>query len=246
MRCLEQIKNNLCYQNLPVRLIGVGGGYSYGPFGVTHQAIEDIAIMRALPNMTVIAPASKREMEQLAPQIHELKGPVYIRISNTDEAVNYTNVPTAKLGKALEILPGNEILLLATSNALDNAFQVCLNLKKQGIDAGLASVHTLKPFDHEYLLSKQQNLRAIFTIEEHSIIGGLGQATAHVICENFDKKIIFKAFGVNDIYPNEIGSRKYLQEKAGLSVENICTKILSVLNPQKQTLCQTSKHEVTL
>jgi transketolase len=229
MRCFEQIRINLCYQNLPVKLIGIGGGFSYGTLGVTHQAIEDIAIMRALPGMTIMAPASKYEMEQLAPQINLLSGPAYIRISNTDESFAYPTKTQIVLGKAAEIIDGEEVLLLATSNMVDHAHKICTQLLNHGINAGIASIHTIKPFDHEYLLSKQKKLKAVFTIEEHNIIGGLGEATSRIICEQFQQKIIFKAFGVQDFYPHEIGSRKYLQEKAGLSVESIYAVIMQKL-----------------
>ena len=229
MRCFEQVRVDLCYQNLPVKLIGVGGGLNYGPFGVTHHAIEDIAIMRALPGMTVLAPANKFEMEQLVPQLNVLSGPVYIRVTGTDETFAHPNKARIVLGKAAEIISGDEVLLLATSNMVDHAHKICEQLCSHGINAGLACIHTIKPFDHEYLISKQKKLKAVFTIEEHSIIGGLGEATARIICENFQQKVIFKAFGIQDFYPHEIGSRKYLQEKAGLSVESIHAIIMQKL-----------------
>jgi transketolase len=226
MRCFEQIRNNLCYQSLSVKLIGVGGGLSYGALGFTHHAIDDLAIMNVLSGMTILAPGSKFEANALLMPFFEYFGPGYLRIANNEELVTYPIGCVPKIGKIFEIVPHRNILILATSNALDLAFQVQQSLVMQGFEIGLASVHTIKPFDVEYLVNKQQTLSAIFTIEEHSVIGGLGSIVASVVAQNFNRHILLKMFGVNDFYFHEAGSRKDLLAKAGLTIEKISQIII--------------------
>ncbi len=233
MRCFEQIRVDLCYQNLPVKLVGVGSGFSYGTAAASHHALEDIAIMRSLPGMTVMAPGSKYETAQLTPQLFNLTGPSYLRLGNNEELVTYPENISATIGKALEIIPAQEYLIIATGNALDLGFQVAQKLRADGLDVGLVSMHTIKPLDSDFLLSKSHELKGIFTLEEHNVIGGLGEAVARYIAEHFTQKIIFKAFGVNDFYFHEAGSRAYLNEKAGLNVDFISNEIVRLLQMNK-------------
>lgn len=226
MRCFEQVRLDLCYQNLPVKLVGVGGGFSYGTAAGSHHAIEDVAIMRSLPGMTVIAPGSKFETEQLSPQLFNLTGPSYLRLSNNEELVKYPDNTKVVIGKAIEVIPGKDYLLIANGNALDLGFQVCQKLQALNISIGLISMPTVKPLDTHFLYAKKCGLKGIFTLEEHSVIGGLGEAVARYIAETFEHKIIFKAFGVNDFYFHEAGSRGYLNEKAGLHVDIVSKEIV--------------------
>jgi len=224
-RCFEQIRVDICYQELPVKLIGVGGGFSYGPMGATHHALEDITLMRSLPGMTVIAPGSKYEVQQLSAQIHTAQSPTYVRLSNNEEKVIYPHNSSIHIGKACEIIPSDYVYIIATGNALDASFIACNTLRNLGYDIGLVSMPTIKPLDSQFFLEKQKTLRALFTIEEHSIMGGLGEAMARMVCENFEKKIIFKALGVQDFYFHITGSRSYLNDQAGLSPEKIVLEI---------------------
>lgn len=223
MRCYEQIRNDLCYQQLPVKLIGVGGGFSYGPMGVTHHALEDVALMRSLPGMTVLAPGSKYEVKELMPQIHALNGPAYIRCGNNEDLTAYPAHTVIILGKAIELVSHNQHYIVATGNALDLGVQVQQYLQQRRISIGLVSMPTIKPLDREFFLSKQP--AAVFTIEEHSVIGGLGEAVARLISEEIDHKVTFHAFGVNDFYYHTTGSRAYLKENAGLSIASIAETI---------------------
>lgn len=226
MRCFEQVRNNICYQNLSVKLIGVGGGLSYAADGLTHHALEDIALMNVLPNMTILSPGSKYETAELSAAFIEKAGPGYIRIANNEELVHYPEQCKAQLGKILEILPSSEALIVATSNALDLAYQVQQQLASQGYQLGLASAHTLKPFDVDYFIAKQDTLKAIFTIEEHSVIGGLGSIVASVTSQHLSHHITFKMFGINDFYFHEAGSRKDLLAKAKFTAETISQVII--------------------
>lgn len=224
MRCFEQIRNDLCYQQLPVKLVGVGGGFSYGPMGVTHHALEDVAIMRILPGMTVIAPGSVYETIRLMPQINNVDGPAYIRLSNIDGLVSYNQNTEIKVGKVVELVHNPTQTIIASGNALDLGFLVQKKLAEQGMEMGLVSMPTIKPLDHDFLTSRPW--KALFTLEEHFITGGLGESIARTVCEISDQKIIFQAFGVNDFYFHEAGSRSYLKEKAGLAAENIASIIM--------------------
>ncbi len=224
LRCFEQIRDDLCYQQLPVKIVGVGAGFSYGAMGVTHHAIEDVAVLRSLPEMTVVAPGSVLETRALLPQIHTLNAPAYVRFGNNEETITYPANTTITLGKAVEIIPHPDRYIVATGNALDLAYKVC---KTVG-DIGLVSMPTIKPLDTTFFTSRK--LSAVFTIEEHSVIGGLGDAVARTLCEEVEHKVIFKAFGVQDFYFHEAGPRAYLLEKAGLSSDVISAVIKEKIN----------------
>ncbi len=234
MRCFEQIRNDLCYQHLPVKLVGVGGGFSYGAMGATHHAIEDIAIMRALPTMTVVAPANKYETAHLLPQLNKCAGPVYLRLATADELVSYPSNIIPQLGKTCDVIPHNSRYLMTTGNALDLGYQVQQELAQHNITCGLASMHTVKPIDQEFLGNK--NLDTVFTLEEHSIIGGLGQAVAQSLCENSFHGI-FHAFGIPDCYAPECGSRLELNKSFEITPHQIASVIMRKLgNEHKKSL----------
>lgn len=227
MRIFEQIRNDLCYQQLPVKIIGVGGGFSYGPMGVTHHALEDVGIMRCLPEMTIVAPGSIYETAQLIPQINNCKGPAYVRLSTIEERVTYPAHAQIVLGKAYEVIAHPTQCIVTYGNALDLGLEVCNFLATQGISMGLVSMPTVKPLDETFFLSR--NFDVIFTLEEHFIIGGLGEAIARMVCQKLTRKITFHAFGVEDFYFHEAGSRNFFKEKAGLSVQVIAQKIMEKL-----------------
>lgn len=232
-RCFEQIRLNICYQELPVTLVGVGGGFSYGSAATSHHALEDIALMRTLPGMTVIAPGSKYETEKLSTQLFSSTSPTYFRLSNNDEQVMYPENCSPTIGKALPIIPSSRYLIIATGNALDLGFGVCTTLRKTGLDIGLISMPTIKPLDTVFLEAQAARVQGIFTIEEHNVIGGLGEAIARYIAESYPKKIVFKAFGVQDFYFHVAASRAYYNEQAGLTVDFVSSTILGLLQSNK-------------
>lgn len=230
MRNFEQIRIDVCYQNLPIKIVGNGGGFSYGQAGVTHHALEDVAIMRSLPGMTVIAPGSKREVHDLMPLIHQHQGPLYLRLSTNQELCVYPENVTIQLGKAVEIIPHDEILFLATGNALDLGYLLIKQLEILGVYAGLVSMPTIKPLDVEFFMQRKKKCKAIFTIEEHSVIGGLGEAVGSLLAGLEGEKIVFQAFGVQDFYFHEVGSREYLKEKSGLTPQAIIPQVIKKLD----------------
>jgi transketolase len=237
MRCFEQIRIDLCYQKLPVKLIGAGGGFVYGAEGATHHAIEDIAIMRSVPNMTVVAPATQYELGTLLPQIDTCQCPVFVRLSNKEELLPITNY-TLSLGSIADLVSHQEHYIMATGNALDLGYQVQQILSQKGVNFGLASVHTIKPLDHNFFSAK--SLRSVFTIEEHSVIGGLGQAVAHLLCEK-GSPITFQAFGIPDCYEHECGSRNELKQLYGLTPDRIASAIMQRFSYEPQKFMHSSR-----
>jgi len=228
MRCFEQVRVDICYQNLPVTIVGVGGGFSYGPMGVTHQALEDIALMRCLPDMTVVAPANKYETEKLMPAIHALQGPCYVRLASGKEPSWYPENTPVTLGKAVELVSHPSRVLVVAGNAGAIGFSVFEKLKNLDIDIGLVSLPTIKPLDEDYFLSKPW--KAVFTIEEHFLMGGIGETISRLIMEKCPQKVVFKAFGVHDQYCHQKGSRAYLASQSGLDVDSVAHAIVGAMS----------------
>jgi len=208
MRCFEQIRNDLCMQNLDVKVIGIGAGLCYGSSGPTHHSIIDIAIMRALPNMTVICPGDPKETEGAVRYAHSHKGPVYLRLGKAKEP----DVHNKPFDKSITLREG-DVAVIATGNILATAKEVA-----ERLNIGLISMPVIKPIDKEAILK----LKTIYTIEEHSLIGGLGSAVAEIIA---GKNISFKMFGIKDRFTKEAGSQEYLREKNGLTTEQIIKEI---------------------
>lgn len=240
LRCYEQIRNDLCYQQLPVKLVGVGGGFQYGAMGTTHHAIEDVGALRLLPNMTVVVPATKAELEALMPQIHAHNGPLYLRLSALTLALEGKVPPV--LGQPYELIPGDDILIIGSGYGVELGHQIQQQLSSEGIACGLVSLHTVSPFPIEWFAKRRP--KAIFTIEEHFITGGIGEAVARIIAEAYDYKVIFKAFGIPHQYGHEIGNCTWLRNKAGLTTDAILPQIkhqLELLRQQQSKYCAYSK-----
>ena len=229
MRNFEQIRNDICYQNLNVKIIGVGAGFSYGPYGHTHHGLEDIGILRTLANLTIICPGDPIETELAVKKAIEIKGPVYIRLGRAGEAIVHDKRPKFSVGKGLIIKEGKDITIVATGTMLHTGLEVSKELKNKGISVRLISMHTIKPFDSEAIIDSAKKTKAIFSLEEHSIIGGLGSAVSEVLAEN---KIStrFKRLGVPDRFTKEIGDQEYMRKVNGLSIGSIVEVILKSLN----------------
>ena len=217
MRCFEQIRNDICSANLSVVLVGVGGGLSYGTAGLTHHSLNDIAIMRTLSNMTVLCPGDPAETRAALMSLKAHEGPVYLRLGKGNDPVVHDSVPNFTIGKAIPITDGQDITLIATGNMLYDAKETTRILNEAGLSCRLLSMPSVKPIDEEAILNAAKETKAIFTIEEHSIIGGLGGAVAEFLGEHSASKILFRRIGFPDQFCKEIGSQKYLREKNGLS-----------------------------
>lgn len=228
MRCFEQIRNDLCYQNLDVILIGVGEGLSYGSAGPTHHALCDIAIMRALPNMKVFAPGDPFETERIVKIATFSQGPSYIRLGKSHEPKVYSESLHFDVSEGIVLKNGNDITIFTTGNMLYNAKLVVDKLLKKNIDVRLVSMPTIKPLDREVVLKAAEETKAIFTIEEHSPIGGLGSAVADILAES-NYNILFRKIALPDKFCKIVGSQEYLREENGLSVTKIENYILKEL-----------------
>lgn len=225
MRCLERIRVDLCYHNLNVKLVGAGGGLVYGLEGMTHHAIEDIAIMRTLPNMTVVAPEDPLEVTAVINESLAYKGPLYIRLGREGEKCVHKSSPEFKIGKGIAIRKGSGISIIATGTILCAAKSASEDLINEGLDVTLIGMHTIKPLDRDIIEYCAKNSKAIFTVEEHSIIGGLGSAVSEILIE-LDYRMLFKKIGLQDEYCSYIGRQDYLCEKYGLTPEGIKNFIL--------------------
>jgi transketolase len=212
MRCFEQVRVDVAYMNTKVRLVGVGAGLSYGPAGATHHSIEDIAVMRNLPNMTVCCPGDPFEVREIVRQSVNYPGPMYIRLGKNGEPAIHIENQKLTIGKAIQVTDGEDLIIITTSNMLEEGKQIAESLKAKGKSAALISMHTVKPFDTEAVLGLINRKIPIVTMEEHSIIGGLGSAVAEVIAES-GQAVRFKRIGIKDIFCHEVGSQQYLRNK---------------------------------
>lgn len=224
MRNFEQIRNDICYQNLNVKIIGVGAGFSYGTYAHTHHGLEDMGILRTLANLTILAPGDPIEVTWATKAMLSHKGPVYLRLGKSREPNVHKTSPSFVIGKGVILEDGKDITLIAASTLLQRASEVSKALDKQNLSTRLVSMHTIKPIDKNIIVESAKKTKAIFTIEEHSIIGGLGSAVAEVLAEA-GSPIRFKRIGVPDQFTKVIGSQDYMRKANGLSLEQIVETI---------------------
>lgn len=231
-RCFEQIAVDLCLHNVNVRLIGNGGGLVYAPLGPTHEAIEDIAIFRALPRMTVLAPADALEMRRLMPTTVDHRGPIYVRLGKGGEPVVTDDRVPFEIGMAFPMRVGRDALIVTTGVMLKTALDAAALLAEKDIQVAVLHMPTIKPLDTDAILEYAGCVTAILTLEEHSVIGGLGSAVAEVIAEaNFSVPKRFKRMGIPDCFPDQYGSQASLMARYGLTakaVELTVEQLLSV------------------
>jgi transketolase len=227
LRCYEQIKIDVCLQNTDVTIIGGGEGFAYGDAGPTHYAIEDIGAMRLLPNMKVICPANPMETRQLMEQIIKIGGPAYIRIGRGREA-NPEKEYTVEFGKAHVMRKGSDVTIIATGTIVSEALKAAEILAASGVSAEVLNMHTVKPLDIMSIRERAGTRKAIVTLEEHNVLGGLGAAVAEVLAE-MPERPRFKRFGVADTWPEVVGSQQYLRDHMGISADAIVPHILALL-----------------
>ena len=228
-RCLEHIRNDLCYHNLRVCVVGVGGGYSYGHMGSTHHALEDIAVMRSLAQMTVVCPGDPLETEAAVRAIAAHNGPCYLRLGKAGEPSLHKLPLSFTLGEAIPMREGTDCTVIATGNMLETAVNVTDVLTEQGIRARLLSMHTVKPLDRDAILRAARETPLIITIEEHSSIGGLGSAVAE--CLSLEQcRVPHLLLSAPDHFAETVGSQKYLRAHCGLEPTAITLRITQALS----------------
>ena len=220
MRCYEQARLDVAYMNTDVKLIGVGAGFEYGVAGATHHAIEDISLMRSLPNMQVVCPGDNYEAEALLRETLVNDKPMYIRVGRNKEKFYYKEKPEIKFGKASVVEEGKDIAILVTSNTLSVGTKIVADMQAQGKNPSLISFHTIKPFDDAKVRELVDQGYEIYTIEENNLIGGLGSAVAEVIAE-YGKAVRFKRIGIPDEFTHKIGNQDFHRQAYGLDTLNL-------------------------
>jgi transketolase len=231
LRCFEQIRNDVCYHDANVKIVSVGGGLGYGALGVTHHATEDIAVLRSLPNMTVVAPGDPLEAELATRAVVDHSGPCYLRLGKSGEPRVHSSRINFRLGKAVTVMEGSDLTLIATGTMLSNTVQAAERLAAEGIHARVLSMHTVKPLDTEAVLAAASETPALITVEEHSRIGGLGSAVAEVLAES-DDHVVFKRLGVPPSFTSLVGSQEYLKAAYGLSTDGILSSLREFIWPK--------------
>jgi len=228
LRCLEQIRNDVCYHQADVKIVSVGGGLAYGPLGSTHHGTEDLAIMRALPGMTVVAPGDPIEAMLATRAVTATSGPCYLRLGKAGEPVVHLETPSYQLGKAIRVRDGKDVTLVTTGAMLRTAVQAAQELAEEGISTRVLSMHTLKPLDTDAVLTAAHDTHLLVTLDEHGPIGSLGEAVAHALA-SVGAVVPFKHISLPSTFFYEAGSQEYLRSKAGLTVNALKVAVTSAL-----------------
>ncbi len=215
LRCLEQLRNDVCYHEADVTAVSVGGGFSYGQLGMSHFATEDLAILRALPNMAVVAPSDPWSAAVLTQALHERGGPAYLRLDKG--AAGLPEAPEAiAFGRIRAVREGGDVVIFSTGAILGEALKAAETLQGEGVSVAVADVHTLKPFDAEGVAALSRKARVVITLEEHTIVGGLGAAVAEACMEAGVHPKAFRRMGLKDCFPTVVGDQAFLRAFYGL------------------------------
>ena len=230
MRCLEQMRNCACYHNLNVKVVAIGGGFVYGQLGMSHHATEDLAISRALPNMHVFCPADPDDAVRVLRIANMIDGPCYIRLARGGEPRLHPEISDYDVCKLLQVRDGRDVAVIATGTVLAEAISASDTLRDRGVKLGVYDCVSLKPFDANGLVDIAKRYKAIISVEEHNIIGGLGSAIAEVLVSCGSGKIPkFKRLGLQDVYTSVVGSQDYLRRHYGLSADDIIESALEMI-----------------
>jgi transketolase len=231
-RCFEQLAVDLCLHDLPVRLIGNGGGLVYAPLGPTHQAIEDIGILRTLPNMTIVAPCDAEEMKRLMVASLDWPHPLYIRLAKGGDPIISKPELGFEIGRGIHLRDGQNVLFVTTGITAQRALAAAQSLGDEDIDCGVFHVHTIKPFDNKGLIQAAKSAELIVTIEEHVLNGGLGS----VVLEAFSDHGVYKKvirLGIPDVFAEKYGSQDIIMTGFGLDPGNIVKTVKNCLTQKR-------------
>lgn len=226
-RALEQIKNDVAYSDHPVKLIGISAGVSYGALGTTHHSLHDYAVLRAIHNMTIIAPADNYETHAAITAARDYPTPVYIRMGKRPMTPLHSPGTVFEIGKAITVCEGTDVTFVATGETVYPAFLAAQQLETEGISCRVISMHTVKPLDSDALLNAAQKTRALITVEEHSVFGGLGEACAAVLMRH-RINLPFQIVGIPDEY-TVTGSQPEIFDYYGISAVGLSATARSLL-----------------
>lgn len=225
LRCIEQIRNDCAYHDANVKVVCVGGGFVYGSLGMSHHATEDIAVMRALPDVTVMAPGDLVEAECATRAIYQQKGTCYLRLGRGGEKRIHDKLEKFEIGKAIEINKGSNVAVFSTGAIFDEVFDACENLKSQAIKPTVYTFPTVKPIDVQTITECAKTHKTIITVEEHNLSGGFGSAVAEVLAELDGEKAKLVRVGLSDKYSCIVGSQKYLRKQYSIDAKTVEQKI---------------------
>jgi transketolase len=225
LRCLEQIRNDACYHNANVKIVCVGGGFTYGPLGISHHATEDLAILRALPNITVISPGDPVETAAATRAVYDTPGTCYLRVGRGGEPRIHAGSIDFHVGKAIRLFEGEDVAILSTGGILKVAYDAREKLEASGLRVGLFSVHTVKPIDRELVIELARSVGMIVTLEEHTVIGGLGGAVAEIVAQIPGAKARMEMIGLRDCFSSVVGDQEYLRSVYGLTANDVVSRV---------------------
>ncbi|URZ18092.1 transketolase family protein [Clostridium felsineum] len=226
-RAFEIIRNSICYPKLNVKIAATHAGITVGEDGGSHQSIEDIALMTSLPNMTVIVPADDREATEAVLAAAKVNGPVYLRFGRCNTEDIFDESYKFEIGKGVQIKEGKDVAIIATGMMVQRAIKAAEILEKENIKARVINISTIKPIDEEIILRAAKETKGIVTVEEHSVIGGLGAMVSSVVCEKCPTKV--KKIGIADVF-GQSGTPNELMEKYGLTENNIVKTVHELLD----------------
>ncbi len=230
LRCLEQIRNDCAYHDANVTVVCVGGGFVYGALGMSHQATEDLAILRALPNVVVMAPADIAEAQACTKALADYKGTAYLRLGRGGESRIHDKIDNFQIGKAIKVHDGKQVAIFSTGAIFEEVTDAYKQLKELGYSPAVYTFPTVKPIDKETIEQVAANFDFVVTCEEHNVVGGFGSAVAEVMAEMKRKKAYLVRIGLNDEYSVRVGDQKYLRSQYGMDGATIVKKILGEMN----------------
>lgn len=229
MRCLEQVRNDVCYHGYPVRIVSVGGGLTYASQGYTHHGVEDIGVMRALPGMMVIAPGDPAEAAAATKALCSLPGPAYLRLGKAGEPKVHAGPIDFAIGRAIVLADGGDVTLVSTGGMLVHTLETADRLRKDGISCRVLSMHTVKPLDDDAIRAALAQTRLVVTVEEHNVGSGLGAAVAQVVAGHDGPRAAFRSYGLPDERYSRVGGHAYMREMMG----DLRALVLAALRPAR-------------
>ena len=228
MRCLEQIRVDVCYHNVPVVIVGVGAGLSYASLGATHHACEDIAVLRVLPNMTVVCPGDPIEVRLALRAALAREGPVYLRLGKKGEPIVHRREPAFEIGQGIIVRDGRDVCLLSTGTILPVVMDAAERLARDGVLAQVVSLHTVKPLDEALLTRVFSAVPLVITVEEHSRLGGLGSIVAEWLASGPPRRAMLRSVGTADRFLHEAGDQDDARAHFGLTAEALAARVLQL------------------
>ena len=229
LRCLEQVRNDACYHSADVKIVSIGAGFSYGSLGISHHATEDLAIMRSLPDITVVSPCGLWETEQATKAIIDTPGTCYFRLDKSFGDDSPFEGEQFELGRVRLLRQGEDVVIFVTGGILEEVLDAVKVLAAEGISVAVVSVHTLKPFDSEIVLQLSRKISRVVTVEEHTLHGGLGGIIAEVLMDNCVALKTFLRIGLESGFSSIVGDQKYLRKCYGLDADSIVQRIKASL-----------------